>query len=70
MRRAAEAADRDPASVEITLSSYCVDPEPAVDEVLALARLGATRVVIPAALFQPDPRTSLRRFGEQVIGQL
>jgi probable F420-dependent oxidoreductase len=69
MRRAAEAADRDPSSVEVTVSSYGVDPAQAVADVGALAELGATRVVIPAALFQPDPGPSLLHFGEQVIAQ-
>jgi probable F420-dependent oxidoreductase len=70
MRRTAEAADRDPSSVEVTVSSYSVDDEQALTEARALGELGATRVVVPAALFQPDPATSLSRFGEHVIGRL
>ena len=39
-------------------------------DVRALAELGATRVVIPAALFRADPGASLVHYGEQVIAQL
>jgi len=69
MRQAAEAAGRDPSSVELTVSSYCIDGAEAVAEMQTLAAMGATRVVLPAALFQADPAGLLSRFGESVIGR-
>ncbi len=69
MRRAAEAGGRDPASIEVTASSYCVDGDEARAEAEALMGLGVTRVVIPAALFRNDPG-SLLRYGASVIGRV
>jgi probable F420-dependent oxidoreductase len=68
VRRSAEGAGRRPSSVEFTVSSYVVD-DGAVAEVEDLRVLGATRVVIPAALFGDDPDTALRRYGDKVIGR-
>ncbi len=69
VRRAAEDAGRDPSSVEVTVSSYCVDPGDALAEVRALGSLGVTRVVVPAALFQGDLAAALRGYAENVIGR-
>lgn len=70
MRTAAEEAARDPSPIEVTVSSYCIATEEAVAEVQALADLGATRVVIPAALFQGDIGAALLHYGEHVIVRL
>ncbi len=40
-----------------------------VAEVEALGALGATRVVVPAAMFGTDPDRALMRYGENVIGR-
>jgi probable F420-dependent oxidoreductase len=69
MNRAAETAGRSASSLELTVSSYSIDEDAAVAEVRALEALGATRIVIPAALFQDDPHVSLMRYGERVIGR-
>jgi probable F420-dependent oxidoreductase len=69
MNRAAETAGRNASSLELTVSSYSIDEDAAVAEVRALEALGATRIVIPAALFQDDPHVSLMRYGERVIGR-
>jgi alkanesulfonate monooxygenase SsuD/methylene tetrahydromethanopterin reductase-like flavin-dependent oxidoreductase (luciferase family) len=69
MNRAAKTAGRDASSLELTVSSYSIDEDAAVAEVRALEALGATRIVLPAALFQGDPHISLMRYGEQVIGR-
>jgi probable F420-dependent oxidoreductase len=69
MRRAAEAAGRDPAAIEITVSA---PPEPA--EIEALAKRGVTRVAVPvsssaglpAQVRTPD---DVLRYGERVIAR-
>jgi probable F420-dependent oxidoreductase len=69
MRRAAEAAGRDPADVELTVSAPA---EPA--EIEALARLGVTRVAVPvssgaglpAQVKTPD---DVLRYGKNVIAR-
>jgi len=71
MRKAAEEVDRDPSSIEVTVSSFTAgDGAAARADVSELVDLGATRVVIPAALFPGDPADALGRYGEQVIGRL
>jgi alkanesulfonate monooxygenase SsuD/methylene tetrahydromethanopterin reductase-like flavin-dependent oxidoreductase (luciferase family) len=69
LRRAAEDAGRDPSSIEITVSSYAVDGDRALADVEALGALGATRIVVPSALFQSDPDHALMRYGHDVIGR-
>ena len=69
MNRAAGAAGRDPASLELTVSSYSVGDDDAAAEVEALGALGATRVVVPAAVFGNEPDAALIRFGEKVISR-
>jgi alkanesulfonate monooxygenase SsuD/methylene tetrahydromethanopterin reductase-like flavin-dependent oxidoreductase (luciferase family) len=69
MRRAAEAAGRDPASIEITLAA---PTEPA--EIEALAKQGVTRVAVPisaaaglpAQLKTPD---DVLRYGKDMIAR-
>ena len=69
MRRAAEAAGRDPASIEITLAAPA---EPA--EIEALAKQGVTRVAVPisaaaglpAQLKTPD---DVLRYGKDMIAR-
>lgn len=65
MRRTAEAAGRDPGTLELTTSSYAVRPTEVLAEVEALEALGVTRIVVPAALFGGDG--ALVRYGRQVI---
>jgi probable F420-dependent oxidoreductase len=67
MRDTAEGAGRDPSSVEVTVSSYHLDPVRASDEIDALAAMGVERVVVPAALFRDDLVGGLRRYGDDVI---
>ncbi len=69
MRTAAVEAARDPSSVEVTVSSYCVAPEEAVADVAALGDLSVSRVIIPAALFEGDVASALLHYGEQVIAR-
>jgi probable F420-dependent oxidoreductase len=71
MRAAAEEAGRDPSAIEVTVSSFAaVDGTAAVADVAEAADLGATRVVIPAALFRDDTRSALAHYGEHVIDRL
>ena len=69
MRLSAEEAGRDPASIELTVQSYITTADQALDEVKALERLGATRVIVPAAMFKQDPVEALGRYGVDVIGR-
>lgn len=70
MRRAAEAAGRDPKSIEIMagcpdlLPGSGKDPRPAIEE---RARQGVGRIVLPLPRFQPDLEDNLGRFGETII---
>ncbi len=69
MREAARREGREPSSVEITVSSYRTGDD-ALADVRSLAGLGATRIVVPAALFPDDVGTSLRQYGDRVIARL
>ena len=69
MRTAATEAGRDPSTIEVTVASYSTGAD-AVADVRAVAALGATRVIIPAALFGSDVSGSLQDYGEQVIARL
>jgi probable F420-dependent oxidoreductase len=70
MRRAAEAAGRDPRAVAVTTTCPGVspradsDPRPAIEERIAQ---GVDRVIVPVASFMPNLEESLPRFGEKVI---
>ncbi len=67
MGRAAEKAGRDPESIEVTVQSNLTTAEAALAEVLTLQKLGATRVIVPAAMFREDLAASLERYGADVI---
>jgi probable F420-dependent oxidoreductase len=72
VRRTAEAAGRDPKSVEIMagcpdlLPGSTKDPRAAIEE---RARQGVTRIILPVWRFQPDLEDGLNRFGEKIIRQ-
>jgi probable F420-dependent oxidoreductase len=68
VRHSAEEAGRDPASIELSVQCNKTNGADALAEVRALQELGATRVVIPAAMFKEDPQRLLAQFGEEVIG--
>jgi len=70
MRHSAEEAGRDPDSIETTVQCNVVTGEEAVAEVTSLQRLGATRVIVPAAMFKVDLVESLKRYGADVIGRV
>jgi probable F420-dependent oxidoreductase len=70
MRHSAEEAGRDPDSIETTVQCNVVTREEAVAEVTSLQRLGATRVLVPAAMFKVDLVESLKRYGADVIGRV
>jgi probable F420-dependent oxidoreductase len=70
MRQSAEEADRDPASIELSVQCNLTSGPAALEEIEQLRALGATRIVIPAALFKVDPEAALGRFGQDVIGQV
>lgn len=67
MRGAAEEAGRDPSSIEVTVGGSFRGGGEALAEVETLRAAGATRVVVPAALFREDPERSLAAYGEEVI---
>jgi probable F420-dependent oxidoreductase len=69
MHRAAVGAGRDPQSLELTVSSHATGDDEARADAKALGALGATRVVIPAAMFQNDVADALAHFGDHVIRQ-
>jgi probable F420-dependent oxidoreductase len=70
VRRAAEAAGRDPAAIEMItgcpdlLPGSGKDPRAAVEERISH---GIGRIVLPVGAFMPDLETGLARFGETVI---
>jgi probable F420-dependent oxidoreductase len=70
VRRAAEAAGRDPGAIEIMagcpdlLPGSTKDPRAAIED---RAKQGVGRIVLPVGRFQPDLEDALRRFGETVI---
>jgi len=70
VRRSAEAAGRDPTSVELITGCPDALPNSGRDPLAALAEraaCGVQRVVLPLGPFLPDLEDSLPRFGEQVI---
>ncbi len=70
VRGAAEAADRDPDSIEINamFGAQMADPVRGAEE---LAGLGVGRIMIPAFFFAgPDGLDRLSQFGENVVSQL
>jgi probable F420-dependent oxidoreductase len=69
VRRSAEDAGRDPAVIEVTVPCYATDGQDARAQVAAWQRLGATRILVPAALFGAEFETSLTRYAQEVIRQ-
>jgi probable F420-dependent oxidoreductase len=69
MHRAARAGGRHGQVLELTLSSYSTGDDQARADIEALEGFGATRVVIPAAVFQNDPAEALAHYGAHVIDQ-
>lgn len=67
VRASAEAAGRDPASIELSTGGRGALGPGARDEVAALADLGVDRVVVPAFPFWRHPEEALARYGEEVI---
>lgn len=70
VRSAAEAAGRDPSSIEINamFGAQMADPARGAEE---RAALGVNRIMIPALFFAGDDGLDrLSEFGENVIGQL
>jgi probable F420-dependent oxidoreductase len=69
LRQAAEAADRDPASIEINamFGAQMADPLAGIEQ---LRSLGVDRIMVPAFFFAgPDGLDRLSEFGENVISQ-
>ncbi|MBT4162734.1 MAG: LLM class F420-dependent oxidoreductase [Gammaproteobacteria bacterium] len=67
LRQAAEAADRDPASIEINamFGAQMMDPVAGVEQ---LASIGVDRIMVPAFFFGgPEGLDRLSEFGEKVI---
>ena len=69
MRRSADGAGRDPATIEVTVSCAVTAGEKAVAEVAELAQSGVTRVIVPAVMFREDLAGSFARYGADVIGR-
>ena len=70
VRQGAEEAGRDPATIEVTVPCYATGGEEAMAQVTVLQGLGATRIIVPAALFGGDFETSLSHYGQDVIGRI
>ena len=69
LRQAAEAADRDPASIEINamFGAQMADPLAGIEQ---LRSLGVDRIMVPAFFFAgPDGLDRLSEFGDNVIIQ-
>ena len=67
LRQSAEEAGRDPSAIEVTMDSFVPAGDAALADVEALKAIGATRVLLPSALFGSDPRDGLRRYADEVI---
>ena len=70
VRQTAAAADRDPASIEISYGSEALIGDGAVDAAHELAELGVDRAIIPSFLFLGDPEGGLAEYGERVVEPL
>lgn len=64
---AASEYGRDPSSLEVTTGGNGVFGERGLEEVKALAALGATRVIVPAFLFWNDTEATLANYASQFI---
>ena len=69
MRRSAEEAGRDPATIEVTVSCAVTSGQEVLAAVAELAQLGVSRVIVPAVMFRKDLAGSLARYGADVIGR-
>jgi len=67
MRRSAEAAGRDPETIEVTVVGSVTTGEETLAEAADLSQLGVTRVIVPAVLFREDLAASLTRYSADVI---
>ena len=70
VNRAAEAAGRDPGSIQINaiFGVHMADPLPAIEQ---LTKLGVDRIMVPGFFFMgPGGLDRMSEFGEQVIKQL
>ncbi len=67
VRRSAEEAGRDPSSIEVTMDSFLPGGEAALADVKAVEAVGASRVLVPAAMFGPEPEEGLARYADEVI---
>ncbi len=70
LRQGAEEAGRDPAAIEITVPCYATSGQEALTQVKAWQGLGASRILVPAALFGGEFEASLSHYGQDVIGQV
>jgi probable F420-dependent oxidoreductase len=70
VRQVAAEAGRDPSAIEVTMDSFVTNGAEALDDVKALAAVGASRVLIPAGMFGSDPAPALRRYAEDVIARV
>jgi probable F420-dependent oxidoreductase len=68
-RTSARDAGRDPDALQFTTGGRGAVGERALDEVDALAKLGVTRVVVPAQLFFKEPIEGIARYGADVIAR-
>jgi probable F420-dependent oxidoreductase len=66
-RTTAHEHGRDPSSIQMTTGGNGAIGSRALDEVEALAAIGADRVILPAFLFWEDTEAALARYGEEVI---
>lgn len=69
VRTTAAEHGRDPSAIEFTTGGNGIMGDRALDEVKALADIGAHRLVVPAFLFWENPAESLARFGEEIIAK-
>ncbi len=70
VRQGAEEAGRDPATIEVTVPCYATGGDEALAQVTEWQGLGATRILVPAALFGGEFETSLSQYAQDVIGRV
>jgi probable F420-dependent oxidoreductase len=70
VREAAQEAGRDPSTIEITMESHVASGVEALVDAKALKELGATRILVPAAMFGSDPEQPLLRYADDVIARI
>jgi hypothetical protein len=52
------------------MESYVASGEDALADAKALKELGATRILVPAAMFGSDPEQPLLRYADDVIARI